>query len=96
MRVGVIFHLDPQNLIPKLKRKYEKIGGTLHLHLHCPSIDYMHFLLFFFFFNHVLRLLILFILLLMEYMCFGFVGNMELTKITFINISILFVVKIIM
>ena len=49
MRVGVIFHLDPQNLIPKLKRKYEKIGGTLHLHLHCPSIDYMHFLLFFFF-----------------------------------------------
>ena len=91
MRVGVIFHLDPQNLIPKLKRKYEKIGGTLHLH--CPSIDYMHFLLFF---NHVLRLLILFILLLMEYMCFGFVGNMELTKITFINISILFVVKIIM
>ena len=51
MRVGVIFHLDPQNLIPKLKRKYEKIGGTLHLHLHCPSIDYMHFLLFFFFFK---------------------------------------------
>ena len=84
MRVGVIFHLDPQNLIPKLKRNYI-----------VPLLTTCTFY-FFFFFNHVLRLLILFILLLMEYMCFGFVGNMELTKITFINISILFVVKIIM
>ena len=85
MRVGVIFHLDPQNLIPKLKRKDENIGGTLHLHLYCPSIDYMHF--FFFFFYHVLGLLILFILLLMEYMCFGFVGNMELKKKSHLSIS---------